>query len=209
LAVGATVALGCSSSVACLIPAVAGDHPQDLRVLVADERQIYIERIARALTELGHQVIATEVETAGVSKAMSEHEPDAAIVALHDDTEHALELIAEVAHGTVCPVMALVEGANPEFIAEAAERGIFAHLNSADHDELMGAIDVAFRRFEEYRRLQQAFGRRARIERAKGVLIERYSIDDQEAFERLRTEARASRRGLIEVVDEVLGDKPS
>lgn len=63
----------------------------------------------------------------------------------------------------------------------------------------MGAIDVAFRRSEEYRRLQRAFGRRARTERAKGVLIERYSIDDQEAFERLRTPAsprfRYSRAG--------------
>jgi AmiR/NasT family two-component response regulator len=187
----------------------AGGHPSDLRVLVADERHVYIEPIAKALSELGHQVIATEVEVSAVAEAMAEHEPDAAIVALHEDTEHALELITEVSHETVCPVMALVEGANPEFIAKAAERGIFAHLNSADHDELLGAIDVALRRFEEYSRLQRAFDRRGRIERAKGVLIERHSIDDQEAFDRLRGEARSSRRRLMEVVDEVLGERAS
>ncbi len=196
-------------AVACLIPAVTGGHPRDLRVLVADERQIYIEPIAKALSDLGHQVIASEVETSRVAASMSEHDPDVAIVALHEDTDHALDLIAEVTHEAVCPVMALVEGANPEFIANAAERGIFAHLDSADHDELRGAIDVALRRFDEYKRLQQAFLRRARIERAKGVLMERNSIGEQEAFEQLRREARGSRRRLIEVVDEVLSENRS
>jgi AmiR/NasT family two-component response regulator len=187
----------------------SGGHPSDLRVLVADERQIYIEPVAKALSELGHQIIASEVEVSAVAEAMAEHEPDAAIVALHEDTDHALELITEVAQETVCPVMALVEDANPDFIAKAAERGIFAHLNSADDDELLGAIDVALRRFEEYRRLERAFDRRGRIERAKGVLIERHSIDDREAFERLRSEARSSRRKLMDVVDEVLTREPS
>jgi response regulator NasT len=188
---------------------VTGSHPRDLRVLVADERRAYIEPITKALSELGHQVIASEVEASAVATAMSEHEPDVAIVALHEDTDHALELITEVTHEAVCPVMALVEGANPEFIADAAERGIFAHLDSADHDELMGAIDVALHRFEEYKRLQRAFARRARIERAKGVLMERNSIDEQEAFEQLRREARGARRRLIEVVDEVLAQERS
>ena len=179
-------------------------HPGNVRVMVADERRVYIEPIRRALEELGHHVIATEVDTEGVAHATVEHDPDVAIVALHEDTEHALELIGEIVHESVCPVMALVEDANAEFIAQAAERGIFAHLDSADHDELRGAIDVALYRYEEFRRLQDAFSRRARIERAKGVLMERHGIDQQEAFERLRGEARSSRRKLIDVVDEQL-----
>lgn len=175
-------------------------------MLVADERRTYIDPIAKALSELGHEVIASEVETSAVAASMSEHRPDVAIVALHEDTDHALELITEVTHEAVCPVMALVEGANPGFIAEAAERGIFAHLDSADHDELMGAIDVALHRFEEYKRLERAFARRARIERAKGILMERHGIGEEEAFERLRSEARRSRRRLLEVVEDVISE---
>jgi AmiR/NasT family two-component response regulator len=53
--------------------------------------------------------------------------------------------------------------------------------------------------------LQTAFAHRTRIERAKGMLIMQEGIDDAEAFERLRSAARSSRRPLIEVVDEVLG----
>jgi GAF domain-containing protein len=53
--------------------------------------------------------------------------------------------------------------------------------------------------------LQVAFEHRNRIELAKGMLMVREGIDDAEAFERLRSAARSSRRPLIEVVDEVLG----
>jgi response regulator NasT len=182
------------------------DQPKDLRILVADERRVYLAPVARALSDLGHEVIATEVDAPGVAKATAAHRPDAAIVALHDDTDHALELITEIMQDTDCPVMALVENANPDFIAEAANRGIFAHLNSSDHDELRGAINVALNRFQEYERLRQAFGRRARIERAKGILMERDGLDEQQAFERLRGEARSSRRRLNDVVEEYLAD---
>jgi GAF domain-containing protein len=53
--------------------------------------------------------------------------------------------------------------------------------------------------------LQTAFAHRTRIERAKGMVMLQEGIDDAEAFERLRSAARSSRRPLIEVVDEVLG----
>jgi response regulator NasT len=57
---------------------------------------------------------------------------------------------------------------------------------------------------EEHTKLLNAFQRRAKIERAKGILMERHGIGDREAFERIRTEARAGRRPLIDVVDEML-----
>jgi AmiR/NasT family two-component response regulator len=176
---------------------VSTEQPSDLRILVADERRIYLEPVTKALGELGHEVIAVEVDTSGVAQATAEHSPDAAIVALHEDTDHALGLITEITHDTDCPVMALVEDADPDFIAEAANRGIFAHLDSADHDELRGAINVALNRFEEFERLRRAFMRRAQIERVKGMLMERQGLDEREAFERLRREARSSRRPIM------------
>ena len=185
---------------------MTASEPHDLRVLVADERKVYLEPVAKAVDALGHQVIATEVETSAVHRETVEHEPDVAIVALHDDTDHALELIAEITSQSLCPVMALVEDANPEFVAEAADRGIFAHLDSADPEELRGAIDVALKRFRELDRLRGAFDRRARIERAKGILMERHAIGERKAFERLRSEARSSRRSIMDVAAEVVPD---
>ena len=183
-----------------------GDKPHRLRVLVADERDKYLQPIAEAVEALGHEVIAHEVEIAKVGAATVEHRPDLAIVALHEDTRHALELISEIVEEATCPVLALADAASREFVHEAAERGVFAYLDSTDERELQGGIDVALQRYQQYRSLLSAFDRRARIERAKGVLMERHGIDDQEAFQRIRGAARSSRRPLIDLVDELLED---
>jgi AmiR/NasT family two-component response regulator len=55
------------------------------------------------------------------------------------------------------------------------------------------------RRFAEYHELQGAFGRRALTERAKGILMERHSIDEASAFEMLRDHSRIGNRKLIDL----------
>jgi response regulator NasT len=183
---------------------MGAEEKHHLRVLVADERQKYLEPVSAAVRDLGHEVIAHEVSIAKVGEATQEHRPDVAIVALHEDTSHALELVSEIVDEAVCPVIALADDADRRFVAEAANRGVFAYIDSTAETELQAAIDVALQRYREYRKLLDAFGRRARIERAKGVLMERHAIGDREAFERIRSEARSTRRPLIEVVDALL-----
>jgi AmiR/NasT family two-component response regulator len=59
-------------------------------------------------------------------------------------------------------------------------------------------------RFAEFHDLEGAFGRRALTERAKGVLMERHSIDEGTAFLMLRDQSRKSNRKLIDVAQAVL-----
>lgn len=183
---------------------MAEPEPNHLRILVADERRKYLEPVSAAVRDLGHEVIAHEIAIDKVGPATEEHRPDVAIVALHEDTEHALQLISEIVDEAVCPVIALADDASLEFVAAAADRGVFAYIDSTNETELAGAIDVALQRHRQYSQLLNAFQRRARIERAKGILMERHGLDDRAAFERIRGEARSTRRTLIEVVDELL-----
>ena len=183
-------------------------EPSNLRVLVADERRRFLEPVSEAVRALGHEVCALEVEIASVGRATHEHRPDIAIVALHDSSEHALGLITEIVDEASCPVCLLAPSVGPQFIAVAARRGVFAYLDSTDATELQGGIDIAIQRFHQFRELLGAFGRRARIERAKGLLMERHGITGDEAFERIRGEARSSRRPLMGVVDELLASSP-
>ena len=84
--------------------------------------------------------------------------------------------------------------------AEISAAQVYAALAATLLSQAVGA-QVKGRLAEQ---LQTAFAHRTRIERAKGMLMVREGIDDAEAFERLRSSARSSRRPLIEVVDEVL-----
>ena len=85
--------------------------------------------------------------------------------------------------------------------AEISAAQVFAALAATLLSQAVGA-QVKGRLAEQ---LQTAFAHRTRIERAKGMVMLQEGIDDAEAFERLRSAARSSRRPLIEVVDEVLG----
>src|SRR3954471_23134453 len=183
---------------------MAADEPHHLKVLVADERQKYLEPVSAAVRDLGHEVIAHEVAIAKVGGATLEHRPEGAMGARHEGTDHALERISEIVDEAVCPVIALADDASREFVAAAADRGVFAYIDSTNEAELQGAIDVALQRHKQFATLLHAFERRARIERAKGVLMERHALDDRAAFERIRSQARDGRRPLIDVVDELL-----
>jgi AmiR/NasT family two-component response regulator len=180
------------------------DAPEHLSVLIADEQRDFIEPITSAVEKLGHEVCAVVTDTDKVGRATEEHQPDIAIVALHEDSRHALELISGIVDEATCPVCVLAPVVGADFIAEAARRGVFAHLDSTEEQELRGGIDIAVQRYHQFRDLLGAFRRRARIERAKGVLMERHGLGDQEAFDRIRGGARDSRRPLMDIVDDLL-----
>ena len=184
---------------------MAERETETLRVLVADESRRALEPVGDALRDLGHEVIALEVELSETARATHEHRPDLAIVALHEDTKHALELIREIVDEATCPVCLLAGDPSREFLSAAARSGVFAHLDSTDATELAGGIDIAVERYRQFRDLLGAFDRRARIERAKGLLMERHGLTDEEAFERIRRQARDSRTPIMGVVDDVLG----
>ena len=180
---------------------------RQLRVLLADERRQNLEHVAGVVTRLGHAVIAKETNIAAVA-ALTEQEPlDVAIVAVGADTEHALDLIGRIVREATCPVIALLDIEDPAFIREAAKRGVFAYIanGAATNDQFEGAIEVVLHRFAEYHDLEGAFGRRALTERAKGILMERHSIDEEAAFLMLREHSRKANRKLIDVAQAVLG----
>src|SRR6185503_7001881 len=112
--------------------------------------------------------------------------PDVALVGLGLSSEHALQLIEEIVREASCPVIALLSAKDPAYVREAARRGVFAYIVDSTPEELQSAIDITLQRFTEYHNLQGAFGRRAVIEQAKGILMCRHAIDADGAFVLLR-----------------------
>src|SRR5919197_3402884 len=189
----------------------ATDGAKGLKVLVADEDQSALDAVVKLLQRMGHEVSARAVGVNEVSREIEEDEPDVALVKLHDDDEHALQLIDEIVDESTCPVIALMEVPQADFISRAAKRGIFAYVQPVTEETVQGALEVALRRHADVERLSSevdvlegAIQRRAVIERAKGILMERHAIDDREAFEMLRTHARANNRKLVEVAGAVV-----
>jgi AmiR/NasT family two-component response regulator len=192
-------------------PAVGTMRETNLTVLLADEDREELMRLERVLAGLGHDVAPFAVSVEEAAQIIIREDPDVAIVVVHNDDDHALALIGEAVDLASGPVIAQLRQGDVEFVARAAERGISAYVESTDPEHVQAAIEVAVRRYREAARLNEKVGqlesaleRRAVIERAKGILMERHGIDDREAFERLRDHARAGGRRVVDVASAVL-----
>jgi AmiR/NasT family two-component response regulator len=177
---------------------------EHLRVLIANERKDSLALVAPIVAALGHEVIAREIEVEDVGAVTARERPDVALVGLGESSEHALELVDKIVHEATCPVIALIHAPDPDFVKEASKRGAFAYITDADAKDWQSSIDIVLRRFSEYHDLEGAFGRRAVTERAKGILMERHSIDEPTAFELLREHARSTNRKLVDVASAVV-----
>ncbi len=173
-------------------------------MLIANERHDRLAIVAALVVALGHEVIARSVEVGDIGALTARERPDVALVGLGESSDHALELIDKIVQEAASPVIALLHEPDAGFVDKAARRGIFAYVTDGDRDQLQSSIDVVLRRFAEFHNLEGAFGRRAIIERAKGILMERHSIDEAEAFRMLRSDARRANRKITDVATAVV-----
>jgi AmiR/NasT family two-component response regulator len=171
---------------------------EDVRVLIANERKDRLALVAPIVAALGHDVIAREIEVDDVGAVTARERPDVAVVGLGESSEHALHLVEKIVHEAAYPVIALIHAPDRDCVREASKRGVFAYITDADAKDWQSSIDIVLRRFTEYHDLEGAFGRRAISERAKGILMERHSIDDPAAFDLLREHARSTNRRLVD-----------
>ena len=177
---------------------------EHLRVLIANERKDRLALVAPIVAALGHEVIAREIEVEDVGAVTARERPDVALVGLGSSSAHALGLIEMIVQEAACPVILLLHAPDQEFVKEASKRGIFAYITDAEAKDWQSSIDIVLRRFAEYHDLEGAFGRRSLTERAKGILMERHSVDEAAAFSLLREHSRTSNRKLVDVAAAVV-----
>jgi AmiR/NasT family two-component response regulator len=177
---------------------------EHLRVLIANERKDRLALVAPIVAGLGHEVIAREIDVGDVGPVTARERPDVALVGLGESSGHALGLIEKIVQEAACPVIVLLHAPDPAFVKEASKRGVFAYITDSDAKDWQSSIDIVLRRFAEYHDLEGAFGRRAVTERAKGILMERHSVDESTAFDMLREQSRSANRKLVDVASAVV-----
>ena len=158
------------------------------------------------MRSLGHDVVGVGAPLDAVGHATAVELPDVALVIVGEDSDESLELIRSIVHEAACPVMAILDVAGSRVHRPrppgSASSPTIAHTD--DREEMQSSMDISLQRFAEYHALEGAFGRRAVTERAKGILMERHALDEQQAFRLLREHARRTNRKVVDVAASIL-----
>ena len=158
-----------------------------------------------AIWAAGGEVAGEALRCADALALVERSKPTVAIFAVGlpdgDGTETAAEVIAS---GT-CPVVLFTSHTDDTLVERATAAGVMAYLlKPLRPAELAPALDLAVARWEEARALRQRLDERKVIERAKGTLMVRHGLTEDEAFKRLRRTAMDSRRPMVEIARAVL-----
>ena len=153
---------------------------------------------SRVVRELGHVATREHVDA----------DADVAIVAIGTGSARTLPFVERVAATVSCPVVVCPAEADESFIGSTAESGVMTCVVGHRPETWRQVIGIALRPFADYQHLLAALQRRAVIERAKGVLMERYGAREQSAFDLIRMQARSSNRRAVDVAQSFLDGDP-
>lgn len=165
-----------------------------MKVLIANEPPSRQDALAAEVVTLGHDPVPDDAQA------------DVALVGRAGDDEPALALITTLVHERGLPVVVTLPEHDRGYIRRAANAGAFGCVVGLGVDELERALEIAVGRYSHYRGLLAAFTRRSVVERAKGILMARYAVDQDEAFQMLRRDARRTSRKLVDVAETVSSD---
>jgi AmiR/NasT family two-component response regulator len=182
-----------------------------MRVLVAEDETIIRLDLRDLLERSGFDVCAEARDgEEAVALARSER-PDIAIMDVKMPKLDGIEAARRILDERPIPIVMLTAYGQDELVARAVEAGVFGYLVKPFREQdLLPAIQTARARHEELAALRdeaeslaEALAARKAIERAKGLLMEKEGLSEQEAFARLRKASQISSRPL-KVVAEAL-----
>lgn len=182
-----------------------------LRVLVADDERDIREYLQEMLVRMGHHAMAAQTGRQLLELAAAT-EPDLIISDIKMPDMDGIEAITQVNQKREVPAI-LISGHHDEaLLKRAADQLIMSYLiKPIKQPDIEAAMTVALARFDQYRiarqeasDLKQALEERKVIERAKGAIMRRLGVDEQEAFRRLKKLSSEQNRKIIEIALTVL-----
>jgi response regulator NasT len=182
-----------------------------MRILIAEDETIIRLDLRELLEEAGFEVCAEAKDGEEAVALARSTRPDLALLDVKMPKLDGIDAARQILDDRPIPIVMVTAYGEEELVSRAVEAGVFGYLVKPFRaSDLLPAIATARARHEELAALREeaeslseALAARKAIERAKGLLMEREGLTEQEAFARLRKASQISGRPL-KVVAEAL-----
>jgi AmiR/NasT family two-component response regulator len=178
-----------------------------LRIAVADDEPEMRDYLQTVLPRLGHEVVAVAENGRQLAERCQDTHPDLIITDIKMPGLDGIDAATAVHRQEPTPVILVSAHHEPEMLTRASADNVMAYLvKPIKESDLQTAIAVAMSRFRHFVDLakeaaetRQALEDRKIIERAKGIVVKRTLVDEEEAYRRLRKLASDRNSKLVEV----------
>lgn len=183
-----------------------------LKVLIVDYDKLRSKPLKQSLIDSGFDVVAhLENDVALHAKCLA-LKPDVVIIDTDSPNRDTLENICVMSMHDPRPIVIFTHDGNKEQIKLATQAGVSAYVvGTIPSERLVPVIDAAIARFEEFKNLRDELlqaktmlDERKVIERAKGLLMKQRGLDEDAAYEMLRSMAMKKNMKLVNLSEQLL-----
>ena len=179
------------------------------RVLIAEDETIIRLDLKGLLEGAGFAVCAEARDGEEAVELARLEQPDLALLDVKMPRLDGIEAARRILDERPIPIVMVTAYGERDLVARAVEAGVFGYLVKPFREtDLLPAIETARARHEELRALREeadslaeALAARKAIERAKGILMQREGLSEEDAFARLRKASQISGRPLRVVAE--------
>jgi AmiR/NasT family two-component response regulator len=183
-----------------------------VRVLIAEDETIIRLDLKTLLERAGHEVCAEARDGEEAVELARSTDPDVAVLDVKMPRLDGIEAARRILDERPIPIVMLTAYGQDELVSRAVEAGVFGYLVKPFREQdLLPAIHTARARHDELAALREeadslaeALEARKLIERAKGLLMTKETLSEEDAFARLRKASQVSGRPLKVVAEAVV-----
>lgn len=183
-----------------------------IQIVIAEDEAIIRLDLRETLEEEGYEVVADCGRGDEAVKLVTQHKPDVVILDIKMPVMSGLEAAKLISKLKICPVVMLTAFSQREIVEQARDAGALAYLvKPFQKSDLVPAIELAIARFAEMRALTgevEALGAQLEIrklmDRAKGILIDKHAMTENDAFTYIQKMAMSERVKMGEIAERII-----
>ncbi|MEM8917800.1 MAG: ANTAR domain-containing protein [Pseudomonadota bacterium] len=180
-----------------------------MRIAIIDESRARAAIIEEGLRASGDHEIFLITERLGLARRIEETAPDVILIDLGNPSRDMLEEYFSFSRAVARPIAMFVDQSDEDSIGRAIDAGVSAYVvDGMREDRIKPILDLAIRRFSAFSALEReleeartALSERQIIDRAKAILMQSQSLNEPEAYTRLRSHAMETNRKIVQVAE--------
>ena len=182
------------------------------RILIAEDEAIPRMDLREMLENLGYQVIGEASDGRAAIDLARELRPDLVVMDIKMPELDGIAAARVLTDERVSAVLLVTAYSDRDLVDEAKDAGVLAYVTKPFGEaQLVPAVEVALARFRQLRGLEKELGEtrtaletRKLVDRAKGVLMDRHGLKEEEAFRRIQKLSMDTRKSMREVAEAIL-----